>query len=72
MVWNDNVMEGAGRARFDHFWRKSSWVGRGNLDKIDQCIKLYYFSANVQNKIKSFDTFIDHPVAEVLLRECFV
>ena len=45
---------------------------RGTDFAMDQCIKLYYFLANVQNKIKSFDTFIDHPVAEVLPRECFV
>ena len=34
-------------------------MGRGNLGKMDQCIKLYYFSANVQNKIKSFEENYD-------------
>jgi hypothetical protein len=41
--------------------------GVRNLGKINQYIKLYYFSANLQNKIKSFDSSIDHPIAEVLL-----
>jgi hypothetical protein len=49
------------------FWGQSSWVGGGNLGKIDQIVKLFYFSANLQNEIKSFDPSIDHPIAEVLL-----
>jgi len=48
------------------FWGQSSWVGGGNLGKIDQIVKLFYFSANLQNEIKSFDPSIDHPIAEVL------
>ena len=48
------------------FWGQSSWAGGGNLGKIDHYIKLYYFSANLQNEIKSFDPSIDHPIAEVL------
>ena len=40
--------------------------GGGNLGKIDHYIKLYYFSANLQNEIKSFDPSIDHPITEVL------
>ncbi len=43
-------------------------AGGGNLNKIDQFIKLFYFSADVQNEIKSFDTAIDHSIAEVLPR----
>jgi hypothetical protein len=39
--------------------------GGGNLGNIDQFIKLCYFSANLQDKIKSFDAAIDHPIAEV-------
>jgi len=48
------------------FWGQSSWVGGGNLGKIDQFIKLFFFLANFQNEIKSFDPSIDHPLAEVL------
>ena len=40
--------------------------GGRNLGKIDQIVKLFYFSANLQNDIKSFDPSIDHPIAEVL------
>jgi hypothetical protein len=58
-------MEGAGEARFDCFGVNR--VGRGgNLGKTDQYITLYYFSANLENKIKSFNPSIDHPIAEVL------
>jgi hypothetical protein len=48
------------------FRGQSSWVWGENIGKIDQYIKLYYFSANLENKIKSFDSSIDHPIAEVL------
>ena len=42
-------------------------LGRGgNIGKIDQIIKLFFFLANFQNEIKSFDQSIDHPIAEVL------
>ncbi len=44
---------------------QSSWAWGGNLGKIDQYVKQYYFSANLENKIKSFDSSIDHPIAEV-------
>jgi hypothetical protein len=47
------------------FWGQSSWAGGGNVGKIHQFIKLYYFSADLQNEIKSFDAAIDHPIAEV-------
>ena len=40
--------------------------GGGNLSKIHQFIKLYYFSADLQNEIKSFDTAIDQSIVEVL------
>jgi hypothetical protein len=40
--------------------------GGGDLGKIHQFIKLYFFSADLQNEIKSFDTAIDQYIAEVL------
>jgi hypothetical protein len=40
--------------------------GGGNLGKIHQFIHYYYFSADSQNEIKSFDTAIDQSIAEVL------
>jgi hypothetical protein len=46
---------GARGAQFDHFG-----------GKIDQIIKLFYFSANLQNEIKSSNAAINHPIAEVL------
>ncbi len=49
------------------FWGQSSWAGGGYLGKIDQFTKLFYFSANLQNEIKSFDQSIDHPIVEVLM-----
>jgi hypothetical protein len=55
--WDESTMEGAGEARFGRL---------GRIGKIDQYIKLYYISANLENKIKSFDPSIDHPIAEVL------
>jgi hypothetical protein len=57
---------GRRRSEIRSFRGQSSWAGGGNFGKIDQCIKLYYFSANLENKIKSFDPSIDHPIAEVL------
>ncbi len=48
------------------FWGQSSWAGGGNLGKIDQIVKCYYFLANLQNEIKSFDPSFDDPIAEVL------
>jgi hypothetical protein len=59
-------MEGAGGARFGHLGGNRVGRGGGSFGKIDQYIKLYYFSANLENKIKSFDPSIDHPIAEVL------
>ena len=41
--------------------------GGGNLGKIHQFIKLFFFSADLQNEINSFDTAIDHSITEVLL-----
>ena len=40
--------------------------GGGDLGKTDQYNTLYYLSANLENKIKSFNPSIDHPIAEVL------
>jgi hypothetical protein len=48
------------------YWGQLSWAGGGNLSKIHQFIKLYYFSADLQNEIKSFDTAIDQSIVEVL------
>jgi len=48
------------------FWGQSSWAGEGKLGKIHQFIKLFFFSADLQNEINSFDTAIDHSIAEVL------
>ena len=59
-------MEGAGEARFDCFGVNRVGRGGGNLGKTDQYITLYYFSANLENKLKSFNPSIDHPIAEVL------
>jgi hypothetical protein len=59
-------MEGAGGAQFDRFWGNRVGPGGGNLGKIDQIVELFYFSANLQNEIKSFNPSIDHPIAEVL------
>ncbi len=39
--------------------------GGGNMGKIDQIVKFFFFLANLQNEIKSFDAAIDHPIAEV-------
>ena len=66
MVWDESTMEGAGGAQFDRFGGNRVGRGGGNLGKIDHYIKLYYFSANLQNEIKSFDPSIDHPITEVL------
>ena len=72
MVWNDNAMEGAGRARFDRFGgNRVGWEGETQVKWIN-VLNYTISQPNLQNKIKSFDTFIDHPVAEVLPRECFV
>ena len=59
-------MGGARGARFDCFGGNRVGRGGGNLSKTDQFIKLFFFSANFQNEIKSFDQSIDHPIAEVL------
>jgi hypothetical protein len=48
------------------FWGQSSCAGGGNLGEIHQFIKLYYFSADLQNEIKPFDTAIEQSIAEVL------
>jgi hypothetical protein len=48
------------------YWGQSSWAAGGNLGKIHQFIILYYFSADLQNDLKSFDTAIDQSIAEVL------
>jgi hypothetical protein len=40
--------------------------GGGILGKIHQFIILYYFSADLQNDLKYFDTAIDQSIAEVL------
>jgi hypothetical protein len=37
-------------------------------DKFDQIVKFIYFSANLNNQIKSSDRAIDQPIAEVVLR----
>jgi hypothetical protein len=39
--------------------------GGGNLGKIDHIIKLYYFSAKLQNETKSSNAAINHPIMEV-------
>ncbi len=52
--------------QFDHFWGKRVGQGGGNIDKIDQNIKLFFFLANLSNQTKSFDAAIDNPIAEVL------
>ena len=57
---------GTGGARFDCFGGNRVGRGGGNLGKIDRFVKLLFFSANLQNEIKSFDTVIDHSIAEVL------
>ena len=62
-----NINDGGRRGSvIRSFWGQSSWAGGGNLGKIDQFIKLFFFLANFQNEIKSFDQSIDHPIAEVL------
>jgi len=48
------------------FWGQSSWAGEGKLGKIHQFIKMFFFSADLQTEIKSFDAAINHPIAEVL------
>jgi hypothetical protein len=48
------------------FLGQSSGAGGPNLGKIHQFIKLYYFSANLQNEIKPFNTAIDQSIVEVL------
>jgi hypothetical protein len=48
-------MEGAGGALFNHFAGNKVGQGRVNLGKINKTINLYYFYANLQNEIKSFD-----------------
>jgi hypothetical protein len=62
MGWDERTRGGAGGARFDCFG--GNQVGRegGNLGKINQFIKLFYFSANLQNEIKSFNLSIDNPM----------
>ena len=63
--WDKRTMRGTRGARFDCFG--GNRVGRGgNLGKIHQYIKLFFFSADVQNEINSFVTAIDHSIAEVL------
>jgi hypothetical protein len=57
---------GAGGARFDRFGGNRVGRGGGNIGKIVQIVKLFFFSANLQNEMKSFDPFIDHPIVEVL------
>jgi len=60
------MMDGTGGALFDRFGGNRVEQGGGNLNEIDQIVKLFYFSANLQNEIKSFDPSIDHPISEVL------
>ena len=43
-----------------------AYVLWGKLGKIHQFIKLFYFSTDLKNEIKSFDAAINHPIAEVL------
>jgi hypothetical protein len=66
MGCDKSMMEGAGGAQFDRFG--GNWVGRGggNLGKIDQIVKLFYFLANLQNEIKSFDPSFNDPITEML------
>ena len=59
------MMVGARGARFDCFGGNQVGWGGGNIGKIDQIIKLYYFLANLQNETKSSDAPINDPIAEV-------
>jgi hypothetical protein len=57
--WDKRMAGGTGGARFDRCG--GNRVGRGgNLGKIHQFIKLCYFSADLQNEIKSVDAAIPH------------
>ena len=58
--------EGHKGSAIQSFWGQSSWAGGGKLDKIHQYIKLFFFSADLQNEINSFVTAIDQSIAEVL------
>ena len=60
-------MGGARGARIDCFGGNRVGRGVGNIDKIDQTIKLFFFLANLSNQTKSFDAAINHPIAEVPL-----
>ncbi len=60
------MMDGTGGALFDCFGGNRVGRGGGNFNKIDQIVKLFYFSANLQNETISFDPSIDHPITEVL------
>jgi hypothetical protein len=61
-------MEGAGGALFNHFAGNKVGQGRVNLGKINKTINLYYFFANLQNEIKSFDKSFNDHIGEVLPR----
>ena len=64
--WDERTKGGTGGARYNCFGGNQVGQGGGNLGKIHQFVKLYYFSADLQNEIKSFDTAIDQYIAEVL------
>ncbi len=65
MEWDERTMRGTRGARFDCFG--GNGVGRGgNIGKIHIYINSYYFPADLQNKIYSFDTAIDQSIAKVL------
>ncbi len=64
--WNGKNDGGCRGNAIKSFWGKSSWAGGGKLGKIHQFIKLFYFSSDLKNEIKSFDAAINHPITVVL------